>query len=392
MKKNILKQNGIRFTAGLKTITCGLLAAALLAGLFFTAGPSRAQSWLQAVAGALALQFKEQTIGNIFSRIFNETVDAFLRRNNIPDPRQHKTSAYPLGIFWTSASYQRNRMNYPGVFDDYAPSSESLSVSQGHEVDDPVKRQYSHSSRGSSSGISDYLSELKAANFSGWIKQYEITWEGEPFYPYQFYWYGSSSDPFDAKEAIAYVREWYDDDELELGTLLYHRTDEWEVGDFILESDYKQSSAVVHPMLRQPATYTVLYKYSKAKAAHGIRSVGTVRGTIEHYERYVQLDCHQPDSITLDLVDDNEVIVKRPWVSGGVDRWVETITQRDCNHKRRGPWGIFPPRHDMVPAPGYDYIFGPGELIQVPRQQLAPQCREYTTLVVKETKSYPDRE
>lgn len=338
--------------------------------------PMTTRAAIPVTAALSKLLTKETVLAIIIELAAGQALDAWLAKN--PDPRQHNSNAHPDGPWWLHGYWRiserlKHGAGFPNDSVDLNGNLLPMNAyfSQPHEMTPELATRNN-----------DHTSPFYMARVMGWMKTYEIN---DSFGPLMVNtWYGTRAKPFNAQEAIAGLREYHRNDELNLGILMTDRREIWNVGAFEVESKYDETPGA-HPKLRDPDTYTVKLEWVVGQDL-GYQGDGINYGKTKYREKFFQMPCHRTSSSTHNLVGRNEMLLSSTrTVRGNVVRWVEEDTgEPTCGHgwlqlhNRRVVW---------VRVSGFDG--GRRYSMLVPSVVLAPECQKRKPkLVVKQRKTY----
>ena len=285
-----------------QTLSCLIAICMFLASIF--------QPRLKA-AGPAPLLTVPDVIAIIVELAAGTALDMWLDQNG--DPRNDRSKAMAVGAYYTGANYQMMEKHTSGSAcsgSDFAPyTTKSYAVHGNERHTDPK------------GGPIDQLK--KRARLSGWLKTFEvIDDEGNCAYPYRWTVCGSSTNPYSSNETLANLQTLYDDTSLRLGIVLVDKTEKWNVSRFVIYSDYSYSTPALHPKLKEEGYYQTEFIWKKQRVDYSGGKLTGIGKELKHTQKFL-LRADRPDSIYLNLVNQNERLLSAPVAYGGVERWVD---------------------------------------------------------------------
>ena len=264
-----------------KLITC-ITACFLFSGSFFKPA-------LLAATPAPILGVPE-IIAIIVELAAGQALDAWL--NNNQDPRQDKTNASAVGAYYTAARYR--------MVETISPRSACPGGSSTTYQNIALSRQ---GNERHTDPTGDPIDELKKrARLSGWLKTIEvIDDQGNCASPGSWTVCGSSSTPYSALQTLANLQAIYDDPSLRLGNDLVDKTEQWNVGKFVVYSDYTFSTGALHRKLKEEGYYPAEMRYEK-QAVHYFGGKLTGIGQKVKLDKRFNLRADRPDKRYFNLV------------------------------------------------------------------------------------------
>ena len=261
-----------------------------------------------------------------------QALDIWLNSNR--DPREDKTSAVAVGAYYTAARYRMVETVSPR---SACPGGSSTTVQKIAKAQQGNERHTDPTG-----GPIDELK--KRAKLSGWLKTIEvIDDQGNCAEPRSWTVCGSSSNPYSADQTLANLQAIYDDPSLRLGNVLVDKTEQWNVGKFVVYSDWSYSTAILHPKLRKEGHYLAEMYFEKQAVDYvGGKMTGVGQKTYKEKLTF-PLRADRPDKIYLNLVGTNERLLSAPEAFGGVERWVEELKDvHECVFPNQTILHLFP--------------------------------------------------
>ena len=301
-----------------QTLSCLIAICMFLASIF--------QPGLKA-AGPAPLLTMPDVIAIIVELAAGTALDMWLDQNG--DPRNDRSEAMAVGAYYTGANYWLSAdYNHCDTIDSH-PYQVKQSASRGNERDtDP---------NGSPIDQLDMRANLK-----GWTKTFVVkNLLGIPSFPYLWTASGTgqSISDTDAQEVFSASIH---NPSLSLGCKLADVKERWRVGYFVVSSDWSATTATLHPKLKEKGYYPAEISYKKKKITYWGGKVIDQSNVIDDRKK-ILLRADSPSARYFKLCGENERLLERPIVYGGVSRWVEKEKNiHDCAFPDQPILHLFP--------------------------------------------------